>query len=627
MRSTDCRRASSVPQMCTRGSAPAGRCTDDAAHQRGEEERVFAGASMSAGARRRRSGRTASRQAPRRRSPPQARRRRPRRRAAATPSASSSNALASAAEHRAVATKRVRRPAPRARPARRSARRIASRRRPRRDGVAFGLLASRAAAQRRRQAGDTAGHTMSAEQRDLERARRAPAYGPGHAERGERMLGERRSSTASPPSAAASARRRANTPAGSRSSGAPAESSTARPQRSSSAATRRATVRSGVTSATLVFRPLQRLAHGKRDRRSPPPARSAPTIRSTPASASPRDRRRRRTQRVRRSRPGAAPPREARARAGGRAPRRDRRTSPRPTPIAAMQLLQPELRMAVCGRRRCAVLADRRPAAVVQVTVEAGQHHGAVGQPGDRLEQFRRRGNGAGGPGGDDRTRRRLRGKRGGPRADQFVAARGGVERGRCSARYAGHCVGDDLEEVERDAEVCGVVVGDQRADRVPRDARRSPCRRARRARSAARRVGVGGRRRHAQRLVRGERQQLAADLPAPRQRQPRQRQPPRERRDRGRQHQPLGGGLGDAGIEQVLLLVDVADRPDGGRIAASAETLGQAHRGRRAPRAGSAEHGRAGERQRIVGGKRRKVAGEQRVGEHRSGTARRRGS
>ena len=160
--------------------------------------------------------------------------------------------------------------------------------------------------------------------------------------------------------------------------------------------------------------------------------------------------------------------------------------------------------------------------------------------------------------------------------------------------------LGRDLQEIEGDLEITRVVVGRQPIDRLPADA--GDLHVVDEARQIRRELGrVGGRGGDEDGVVRAEVEELAADAPPPGERQPGQRQPARQARDRRRQKQPLGVGL-ERRIEEVVLLVDVADRQDArqdGRAAAEPLDQRLAERPHRA--AGRQEHGRIGERQRIA--------------------------
>ena len=87
-------------------------------------------------------------------------------------------------------------------------------------------------------------------------------------------------------------------------------------------------------------------------------------------------------------------------------------------------------------------------------------------------------------------------------------------------------------------------------------------------------------------------------------------------RRDGRRQRQPVGGRL-DRGVEEVVLLVDVADRPDDGkdrRRTAEPRDHRLTEGAHGAP--GGQQHRHAGERQRIARIEGKQPAGEQRLGQ-----------
>ena len=158
--------------------------------------------------------------------------------------------------------------------------------------------------------------------------------------------------TGSPSESPASAISRANTPTGSRSSGAPAESSTARPQRPSSTATRRA------------MRAVGRHQRRRRARRAPPPRGWRARWPSPPPARSARSAVRHRAARFgvgcgreRASVPSSPPAAWPRRPAGGAPPRRRRDSASREHVLAqdserADEVFQPELRVAEALRRR-----------------------------------------------------------------------------------------------------------------------------------------------------------------------------------------------------------------------------------------------------------------------------------
>ncbi len=288
-RSTDCSRASSVPQMWMRGSAPNGRWTA-ASSRRAVRKNGYSDGAMASSLPSGSSMRPVSSSASALPSAPC--------QSAPSAPASSEAAAASAVSNRSVAADTEIGPlaakaastGPRA-AARRSASRSAS---CQSSGVrrrrAMGTCASAANAARafsraavrpttppvRRWPRKRATSSRRAARRQSARSMPKAAWG---------CLRSASSPTGSALGTATSASRRANTPAGSPESGAPAELSTASFQRASSTATRRAMARSGVTSATVVsgFSTASRIASAMAVASS---CSLRATMRSMPASAS-----------------------------------------------------------------------------------------------------------------------------------------------------------------------------------------------------------------------------------------------------------------------------------------------------------------------------------------------------
>ena len=262
--------------------------------------------------------------------------------------------------------------------------------------------------------------------------------------------------------------------------------------------------------------------------------------------------------------------------------------------------------MAVGGRRRLGV-ADRVPAGVVEILVEAGQDDGAVRQAGDRLQQLRGRRDRAGRAGGDDRARRRPRRRAARASARISVSRRADGIDAAVLGEMRRPVLGDDLQEIEGDA-------GNSRRDppargraiAVPADAGGlhvvdQPGEIA----GKPRRVGGGAG--NEQRLVGRERERMRGGRRAPQASVRRgQRELAREARDRRRQGKAIGAGL-DGRVEEMILLVDVADRADDRqdrrrrRRAARSASSRSARTARRVGR----RIGDVGERQRIVAGDR----------------------
>ena len=243
--------------------------------------------------------------------------------------------------------------------------------------------------------------------------------------------------TGAKPCSAASAASRAKIPAGVSASASPPESSTAIFQRASAASTRRAerAVRRHQRGGLAVMhRFAQRHRDGKRlflgigrfdhrerfERRRPRAPNSA----------------RRRSAATGRSRPPAAALRTPAAR--GRAAPAKLATSSRAMPMRVSSAC-----MANCGcpeRRRDApalIAGDQLPRLLVEIGVEAGQHHGAVRQPRDGRDQFGGRRDRAGRAGGDHRPVGLARKPRGFG-LDQPIAPRRPARSRRARASIAG---------------------------------------------------------------------------------------------------------------------------------------------------------------------------------------------
>ena len=263
------------------------------------------------------------------------------------------------------------------------------------------------------------------------------------------------------------------------------------------------------------------------------------------------------------------------------------------------QLLQAVLRMARrrAGRRR--ETADRHPAIRVELRFDARHDHGAIRQMGNDREKLRDGGNRAGRARGDDQAARRRGFEAGGGGAQQMIAADGGI--GEAALPQEGRpLLADDAQEIEGDLPVSGEIVGNQRLQLFPGDARRlyvvdQP------GEIAGEMERIGGRGRHQHAVVFGEREQFAPHRPAPGERQPRQHQQAVEPRDRLGEHE-TAIRIVSGGFEDLVFLVDIADRPDrrqdGGAAAEPFQNL-RMQRARGA--AGRHENGDIGKRQRIL--------------------------
>ena len=280
------------------------------------------------------------------------------------------------------------------------------------------------------------------------------------------------SSTGSASDSAASASSRAKMPSPRRSSGTPAELSMARPQRPSSAATRRAIVRSGVTSAarapgvSTASRSASAIAVASscslRAMSSVTPSMAAPAS-ATAVSA---------------QRSVVSAGRRASATSLRRAARASRgaasgSTSSRRMPIWPMSCLSPN-----CGWPKA--LGGALSASPIASQVSASMSWSRPGSTTapcavarDRLEQGGGRGDRAGRPGRHHRPGKpRRRG------ADQRVAAHRRIDKTDLG-EMGRPLLGDDLQEVERDLIVAGVVLRNDFRSAAPTERPPSPCRRA----------------------------------------------------------------------------------------------------------------------------------------------------
>ena len=147
------------------------------------------------------------------------------------------------------------------------------------------------------------------------------------------------------------------------------------------------------------------------------------------------------------------------------APRRAASTSSRRDAEAGEELLQAELRMAEAAA--AAGLADGLPAASSRSWSRPGRTTRALRQAGDRLEQLGGRRDRAGRAGGDHRPAGGLAG--GAPASARISVSRrtAGSTRPRLGEMRR-PVLGDDLQEVEGDLEVAGVVLRHEAADRRP---------------------------------------------------------------------------------------------------------------------------------------------------------------
>ena len=139
---------------------------------------------------------------------------------------------------------------------------------------------------------------------------------------------------------------------------------------------------------------------------------------------------------------------------------------------AREQRLHGELRMS--GRRRDAlalVAGNQLPRLLVEIGIEAGQHHGAVRQPRDGRDQFGGRRDRAGRAGGDHR-RVGLARKPRGFRLDQKIAPRDRLD----DAAFAQHLrplFDGDLQEFQRQLPIFVELVRHQIVEALPRHAAR----------------------------------------------------------------------------------------------------------------------------------------------------------
>ena len=330
-----------------------------------------------------------------------------------------------------------------------------------------------------RKPGDAAVAAPAAEQRQLEDARRLPAVGRVHAEGGEGMLEEREERAP-----VRSARRAPRQGAGRRRPAAGGRGARRRNRRP------RDPSEPSSTDDAARERPVRRHQRDRRVGRSPAPrgwrARSRPPPparcgrRGGDAGRAPRRGRAARSgrngspSRRRWSRPGGSPRRQAgpaQASGAGAAPRGS--TSSRDRPSRARSCFRPN-----CGWPTEAdpVSPMAAQAASSRSLVEAGQDDGALRQAGDRLEEVGGGGDRAGRSGGDDRPGRRVAASRSASARISVSRRTTGSTRPR-SARSGRPCLEDDLQEIERDLEVAGVVVRREAADACPKGRRPSPCR------------------------------------------------------------------------------------------------------------------------------------------------------
>ena len=223
---------------------------------------------------------------------------------------------------------------------------------------------------------------------------------------------------------------------------------------------------------------------------------------------------------------------------------------------AAQQRVHGKLRMARRRRLEDAVAvhgaADQRPCGVVQISIEAGQHHGALRQARDGGEQFGGRRHRAGRTRGDHRAV--VRGEPHAFRLDQQIAPRRRIEPA-FLRKLRRPIVSGDLEEAERELPVFVETVGHQRVQPLPRHLARRHV--VDQPREIVRERECGGRRVHDQRrFARFRREPLG-----PFEHQLRQQHPPLQTAQRlgqfqrGRAARRIGEGQ--------LVLVDVAERDD----------------------------------------------------------------
>ena len=207
--------------------------------------------------------------------------------------------------------------------------------------------------------------------------------------------------------------------------------------------------------------------------------------------------------------------------------------------------------------------ADRRPARLVEIGIEARQDDGAVGQAGDGVEKGGGGRHGTGRSGGEHRPLGSLREEPARFGMDQGAAAPGRVA---CAplGQDLGPVLGGDADEVERQPEIFRVVGLDGLGELVPRNVLgREPVHETLEIAGEADRVrGRGG---HEERRAVGELQPRPIDRLGPELNKPGQDQPPLEHGDRrGQRLGPLEGGIvgGGAG-EREFGIVRLAERHD----------------------------------------------------------------
>ena len=225
--------------------------------------------------------------------------------------------------------------------------------------------------------------------------------------------------------------------------------------------------------------------------------------------------------------------------------------------------LQHRLRVAVDEFAVAIVaVADLAPGLVVEILVEAGQHHGAVRQPRDRGKERCGRRHRARRPCGDDGRLRALAPKPFRLRLDQGAAPMRRVARA-ALGEDPRPALDGDAHEVKRELEVLGILALDGLRDLVPGNL--LDRKRIHEELEIGREVhGVGGRRRHQERHPGRQSVKVGADGRRPTLDQPRQNEPPLHRRDRRCQ----GGGRFEGGFEGArgeveLRLIGVAERDD----------------------------------------------------------------
>ncbi len=313
---------------------------------------------------------------------------------------------------------------------------------------------------------------------------------------------------------------------------------------------------------------------------------------------------------------GALPPQVGRRRGAQRfadqalapARRRERRDGVAGNADAREQRLQRELRMAGSGRRvptlrqprgsgRRWLAGDQPPRRLVEIGIEARQHHGTVRQARDHRDQLRR-GRDRAGRAGHDHRRVGVAGKARRLRLDQRVAARRRLDM-IALAQDRRPSLARDLQEFQRELPIRIERVRHQLVELVPRHAAHGH------VVDQARQI-VGQRARRRRRL----RHQWNAAVGANQGRlrpfadEPRQQQAPFEPAERWRQRERIGRDRAGRRLgERDFILVDIADgddaRQDGGVVLQNAEE-GVAGEPAGAPRRQIKRD--SGERQRIVG-------------------------